>query len=96
MGGNILLKVPGWRCWTAYVALCHFRPCWVVRGLRREHTSGANDISLGRIPQGLFLVARTFWPLPPPPRRTVFGFSSSWSLCKEGTLLWPVAVPYSN
>ena len=61
MGGNILLKVPGWRCWTAYVALCHFRPCWVVvlacetaslgayfsHCTRREATSGAIHFLVG-------------------------------------------------
>ena len=98
MGGNILLKVPGWRCGTAGVALCHFRPPLRVNSFLPPFLGAAkpapSTFSWAH-PQTLFLVAGTFWPLPPPPHRTVFGFSSSWSLCKEGTL-WPVDVPYSN
>ena len=45
MGGNILLKVPGWRCWTE-VALCHFSPLmWFFRRNRvfGDQTSGHNS-----------------------------------------------------
>eukprot|EP00964_Phaeocystis_antarctica_P011390 scaffold6306_cov59-Phaeocystis_antarctica.AAC.1 len=98
MGGNILLKVPGWRCGTAGVALCHFRPPLGVNSFLPPFVGAAKPAESNfswAHPQTLFLVARTFWPLRPPPHRTVFGFSSSWSLCKEGTL-WPVDVPCSK